>query len=231
MLKKIDVETKVGGICAAIAIVAGIFEMAFNGFTADVIAGGIKDIFSTLVGVMVFIIAIRSIARNTPKKLIEQLKSAFDNWEKANEPLIFKVTGFIKAKEEKYEQGFCILQNQSEFLKKSVSMSADEKAKYSSYHARVTGKFVDLPNYESMLKESFTVKFNFIASTYGGNVDNFVTETVDCLNGRFKEMGYSATKTSTNNFIVSIPQIEKKEQIQNLINLLDFTLLVFVIQS
>jgi len=65
MLKKIDVETKVGGICAIIAIIAGIIEIAFNNFTSAAIAGGVKDIFSTLVAVLVLVVAVRKLR---PKK-------------------------------------------------------------------------------------------------------------------------------------------------------------------
>lgn len=91
MFKKIDTETKVGGICAIIAIVAGIFEMAFNGFTSDVIAGGIKDIFGTLVAVLVLVVAVRKLRPKKETPTFEQvLENEISLVQKRYDPLFFK---------------------------------------------------------------------------------------------------------------------------------------------
>lgn len=59
MNRKIDKEILFGGIFSIVAIVAAIGEMIANGISAATILGATKDIFGTLVAVMVFIIAIK----------------------------------------------------------------------------------------------------------------------------------------------------------------------------
>ena len=54
-----------GGILGAIAIVSAILEMIFNGISAATIAGAIKDISSTLIVVMVLLVALKKLF---PKK-------------------------------------------------------------------------------------------------------------------------------------------------------------------
>lgn len=61
LLKKIDSEVLLGGIFGAIAIVAILIEMLLGDFEAAAVAGGIKDIAGTVVGVMVFAIAAKAI--------------------------------------------------------------------------------------------------------------------------------------------------------------------------
>lgn len=70
-MKKIDFsefdyfEKIGGGILGAIAIVSAILEMIFNGISAATIAGAIKDISSTLIVVMVLLVALKKLF---PKK-------------------------------------------------------------------------------------------------------------------------------------------------------------------
>ena len=60
-----------GGILGAIAIVSAILEMIFNGISAATIAGAIKDISSTLIVVMVLLVAL--------KKLFPKKQKGFTN--------------------------------------------------------------------------------------------------------------------------------------------------------
>jgi hypothetical protein len=69
MWKRIDLETKLGGLFGLIAITAIVIEMALNSFSSEVLITGIRDMAGTMVGVMVFIIAIKSITRNSLKNL------------------------------------------------------------------------------------------------------------------------------------------------------------------
>lgn len=64
---RLDKDTKLGGIFGIIAIAAIIAEMALGAFTATAIVGGIKDIASTVVAVLVFIFAIRQFKKNSVK--------------------------------------------------------------------------------------------------------------------------------------------------------------------
>ena len=55
-MDKFDFEEKVwGGIFGGIAIIAALAEMFFNGINAATVAGAIKDIFGTLIVIVLFI--------------------------------------------------------------------------------------------------------------------------------------------------------------------------------
>ncbi len=230
-IKELNQEVLLGGIFGVIAIAAIVFEMVTADFSSESIWGGIKDIASTIVVVMVFIIAIRSFARNRPKTLEGKLNKSIDDWGNANCPLLFKVEGFQKEKDEYYEQGYSILQNQNEFLRKSIAMSDEEMELYASYRSKRTGKFVDLPSLRRMVDSNFKIRFNFIESTYGEEAANFVDETYQCINGRFKEEKFKARVIDKRHFTVEIPRISTEEQIDSFVELLDFVKLLLVIQS
>jgi hypothetical protein len=187
-MRELDKEVILGGVFGIIAITAIIIQTSTLGFSQDAIWAGIKDLATTLVAVMVFALAIRNFAKNTPKSLKGKFLAALKNWENTNKPLVFKVTGFQKEKGSSYTHGFAILQDQKEFLNLSVVISDEQEKAYSSYTSRKTGKFVDMPSVDEMLKSDFKVRFNFIESTYGDNVVDFVQKTCQCLNGRFKEI-------------------------------------------
>lgn len=64
-MDKLDIQEKVwGGIFGGIAIIAAIAEMFFNGINAAAVAGTVKDVFGTLIVIVLFITFIRQI----PKK-------------------------------------------------------------------------------------------------------------------------------------------------------------------
>lgn len=59
------IEKIIGGIFGIIAIAAIIVEMSLGGYSSDALAGGIKDIASTLITVVMLIVAIKALK---PKK-------------------------------------------------------------------------------------------------------------------------------------------------------------------
>ena len=65
MWKKIDAETKLGGVFGIIAVIAICVQMAVSGFTADAVWGGIKYVAATMVAEMILIV---SVIRLKPKK-------------------------------------------------------------------------------------------------------------------------------------------------------------------
>lgn len=65
-------EKIIGGAFGVIAIVAIIVEMFLSNFTLDAIAGGTKDIASTLIAVVMLIVAIKALRPNNEKELICQ---------------------------------------------------------------------------------------------------------------------------------------------------------------
>lgn len=90
-MKKIDKEIILGGVFGAIAIVAVIVQMILGGFSADAIAGGIKDIAGTMVAVTVFLIAVRQYVKEKPKKSFEErMNYALDKWCEENSNMIVR---------------------------------------------------------------------------------------------------------------------------------------------
>lgn len=57
--KKLDTETKQGGIFGLIAIIAILAEMVIGGISPETIVAAVKDTAGTVVSVMVFYIAVK----------------------------------------------------------------------------------------------------------------------------------------------------------------------------
>lgn len=79
-------EKIVGGVFGIIAIIAIIIEMSLNRFDANSIAGGIKDIFSTLISVVMLLVAIKALRpqKNETFSFEKVLKSELDLFVKEN---------------------------------------------------------------------------------------------------------------------------------------------------
>lgn len=94
-MKKMDKEVILGGVFGAIAIVAVIVEMILGGFSAEAIAGGVKDIAGTMVAVTVFLIAVRQYMKEKPKKSFEErMNYALNKWCDDNENMIVRDAKF-----------------------------------------------------------------------------------------------------------------------------------------
>lgn len=95
MNKKLEPETLYGGLAAFIAGIAIVIEMFSNGLNQASIAGAIKDFSTTIVALIVLVVAVRKLK---PKKEIETFESMLskelDKWEKRNSPLICKAKDF-----------------------------------------------------------------------------------------------------------------------------------------
>lgn len=69
------IENIIGGIFAIIAIFAAIAEVVINGVSASTIAAGIKDVFGTLVVIVLFFVVIK----DSMPKIYTNYKKAFDD--------------------------------------------------------------------------------------------------------------------------------------------------------
>ncbi len=93
-LEKIEglegLDKKLGGIFSTVAIIAIIAEMWLCGFSAEAIAGGIKDIAGTIVAVLVLFVAWSALHPKKDKtfNFDNALNSALRNWQNANENMI-----------------------------------------------------------------------------------------------------------------------------------------------
>lgn len=92
VLKKMELETWIGGIAATVAVIAVFFEVVFNGFSPVSVAAGIKDFSTTFVAAIVLIVAVRKLK---PKKIAETyeevLEEELEKMVKRNDPMIQRI--------------------------------------------------------------------------------------------------------------------------------------------
>lgn len=90
-MDKLDFQEKVwGGIFAIIAVAAAIVEMFIGGADAAAIVGAVKDVFGTLVVIVLFVTVIKSLTVKKPKNFREALNVAMEQVEENYYPLIRK---------------------------------------------------------------------------------------------------------------------------------------------
>lgn len=89
-IKELDFEVKFAGIFGAIAIIAICIEIILGNFSIDSIIAGIKDLAGTIVAVLVFIIAIKSIKPESNKNFIDYYENKMMMLVKKYNPLLQK---------------------------------------------------------------------------------------------------------------------------------------------
>ena len=230
MWEKVDNETKLGGIFGLISVIAILIEIWQNDFSVNILVSGLKDLSGTLVSVMVFYIAIRSIVRNSPKNLNDILAQKMQDFEEAYLPIIFKVQGFKSPKNSNFTQGFAILPNLSSFSQlMDIKIGSTKYNKYASYTGGYsTGKFVDFPSNDSMVKTlsnqtNFIIEFKIIESNQ--YIQNFLSEVTQSLQTKYGEI-YSITKL-TKKIQVEIPCFENERDIDRMFDLLGLTVRLY----
>lgn len=179
------IETFIGGGCGIAAIVAAIIEYVLGDNGA--IAGMLKDVFGTAVVVVLLIMAM---PKRKPKNLAKILEEAIEKWGTANAPMIFKVEGFVCAKEGKYTQGFALLQNPSKYLTLlDLDKDNPDWHTYASYTSKQTGKFLDLPSYEEMVTNGFDFLFVLEQKHFKEKEDikQIVSNIIAAVETRFKK--------------------------------------------
>lgn len=104
-MEKLDFQEKIwGGIFAIIAVAAAIVEMFIGGADAAAIVGAVKDIFGTLVVIVLFVTVIKSLAVKKPKDFREALNSSMELVEKNYYPLVKKAEEKDTDKENKKDK-------------------------------------------------------------------------------------------------------------------------------
>lgn len=103
-LKKLGIETILGGIFGIISIVAIVIEMSLGGFSAEAIAGGVKDIAGTMVAVMVFLIAIKHLLPSKANELPfkNRMENSLEAWISAHSNMIVRTSKLPKGHENDY---------------------------------------------------------------------------------------------------------------------------------
>ena len=89
-MEKLDFKEKFwGGVFGVIAILAAIAELLIGGVNAGSIAAAVKDVFGTLVVIIVFIAVIKE--RLPKEKLLhEKLRLAIEEWQADNANMIVR---------------------------------------------------------------------------------------------------------------------------------------------
>ena len=150
------IETFIGGACGVIAIVAAIVEYALGDNGA--IAGMLKDIFGTLV---VVVLLFAAMPKRKPKNLSDILEKAVEEWGENNAPIIFKTEEYVQAQNSSSTQGFRLLQDPKgdyiTLVNKNLTRNSEEWSKYAKYSKgnHLTGKFLDMPDYATMTTGAF----------------------------------------------------------------------------
>ena len=153
------IEKILGGVFALISIIAAIVEMILGNFSIASIAGGVKDIFATLVVVILFFAVARDII---PKVRFEdKLKAALDNWQNENGNMIIR------------DPSTDIEHKNSEPSCYSLNLKTDVKDFYQeSSTTKNKGLFLRMPllNKENFSQEGVEIKFYLNKSTFFSNL-------------------------------------------------------------
>jgi len=214
--KRLGTETILGGVFGIIAIVAALLEMQANGFSTLSFFGGIKDIAGTMVVVMVFLIAIRSLIPQKEKLTFEEkIIAALSDWQKSNSTLIEK-----SADDEKtHKYGF--------------SMRTDIRDFYRANPVtKNVGWFVRLPiiSKESYQKQEFNIVFHLNKGTFFEGIiksDAELKEAFSKLGNMFSGFintlykDFASASSKFDEIIVEIKPITCDDDIKTLVNLLN----------
>ena len=223
-MSKIDLDTKLGGIFGAIAIVTIITEVYLAGFSLKSCVTGLKDASGTLVSLMVFFVAVRALVKERPKNLAEEIQHQLDIFELEYLPLIFKVEGYKVRKENYYTQGFCILKDISLFpsLLGPMQRGTEEYGRYASYNSKQTTQFIQLPNSSHMIKgdEFFKIEINFKKDI--GYINDLQQTMKAEIGSKFQ---YTVTKNKEN-LTVEIPKISSMTDVERMFSMFGFVVLV-----
>lgn len=217
-MDKIDFQEKVWGfVFGVIAIIAAISEMFVSGISAASVLGAVKDVFGTLVVVVVFYLVIKNMPKK-PKNLLETLEKSIDDWGLDNAPFIFKTVGYVTSEKSPYSQGFVLLQNPKSYPAlanlKSDSPNWIDYAQYKS-PKQLTGKFLDMPDYKTMISSDFSVLFVMTQKHFQDmDINQIVDDITKAINQKFDNrivadrIGQSAKFTVKYNKIVTTEDIE-----------------------
>lgn len=225
--KKDWIETFVGGACGAIAIIAAIIEYALG--DSGAIAGMLKDIFGTLV---VVVLLFAAMPKRKPKNLSNILEKAVEEWGENNAPIIFKTEEYIQAQNSSSTQGFRLLQDPKNdyitLVNKKLTRNSAEWSKYARYgngnHS--TGKFLDMPDYTVMTKGSFEMTLCMEQRHFKNmpEIDKIVDNLVTAINVNCGELFNSTRIGSSHTIKLICNQIDTTKKVNDFVEAIDFVL-------
>lgn len=227
-MDKIDFqERKWGFVFGIIAMIAAVLEMIVNGISASSILGALKDIFGTMVVVVVFFLVIKNMPKK-PKNLLEILETTVETWGLENAPLIFKTIGYTQSKDSVYTQGFVLLQNPKSYPELAGLLPEDPNwIDYAQYKSpkKLTGKFLDLPDYKTMTDNDFDVLFVMEQKHFKdiGN-DEFIRSVIAAINKKYDSRLKATREGNSLKFKINYKRITTINDVEFFKDSLDYVL-------
>lgn len=242
MLKKIDTETRIGGLSAIVAIVAAIIEMYINGFTSVAIASGVKDIAGTMVAVLVFLFAVRNIWPKVGEETYEHaLENGFNVLISKYEPLLIKA--IVNEKTDDATKKLLTKINRYNLLTKfewllKTGKSDDEIKNQGSTSNRggTVGRFIDFdivaPKYaDFFMNQSTFGKKTDDEDNFEVKRDVFSAEVASCINVQYKN--FCKAKHSSLGVHVQFLKSEglnNPDDARKLIELVEYVLMLYIVR-
>lgn len=221
--KKLDTETKWGGIFGLIAIIAIIAEMVIGGISPETIVAAVKDTAGTVVSVMVFYIAVKHILKQIKenKTFEDRLKNSLDGWQKEHSNMVVRkeVYDFETTGQPATCFSFGLKTNISDFYNNSTSNN--------------TGWFLRMPilKKENYINGNVVLKFHLNKGTFFEGIEmtkEELTSGYENLNKLFREFinanfnGFACAKGSKQDIAVTIEQpIETQDDIDRMISVIN----------
>lgn len=229
-MDKLDRDEKLwGGIFGIIAILAAIAEMFINGVDAASVASAIKDISGTLVVVVLLVAFLRNLPRR-PKDIADLLEKKVEQWGDDNIPLIFKTENYQSAQGSNYTQGFVLLQDPKSYIPLAAQKGSNEDQnwhKFAQYgNNKLTGKFLDMPNYVTMVQSDFNVLFVMEQSHFKSkpSIDFVIGEIISAVNLHCSGRMSADRVGASLKFRLSCKKIETDQDVAAFVDALDFVL-------
>lgn len=220
------IEVYIGGAFGVIAIIAAIAEYCLG--DAGALAGCVKDISGTLVVVVLLFASIKFKAVNVKGKLTV----AVEDWGKDNAPLIFKTLDYKPESGTNFEQGFKLLQNPDDYISHIINKLNPENPEWEKYAQykngyNFTGKFINFPSYDYMIKNDFEVSVVLNQSHFKNSNKDFgdlVGKMKDAFNSRYEGKASAQRTGNALEFTIKFKRIQTKADIENFVDALDFVL-------
>ncbi len=233
MFKKIkemfsnETETAVGGIFGLVAIVAILFEMNISNFDSSSIAGGIKDIFSTLVVVVLLFKILKDFLKKS------DFRSCFDN---AMEQICVKYKPLISKEitPQKKETNSQInkAKHLKDFICYEISNNVDSlfDGEKSASH-----RFVEIDNNQgsTVLKLLVRTKFFKKAVSESNTIKDIATRIKNSLESSYPAYNIKTEPAGENtNVVVTFDKLLKSEDDALAIaNLIDKAIFLYVLEA
>lgn len=223
------IETFVGGACGVIAIIAAVVEYILGDNGA--IAGMLKDIFGTLVVVVLLFAAMPA---KKKFNFEEKLETALDEWVQANSNMIVRNDAMDgKSKNDSVAPWY------------GIGMKTDMNDFYRDVSTtRQAGWFVRLPviKEENYNKENIRINFHLNKETFFGRgsdlTDDALKTEFDKLSNLFAQFigrkfaGYVSAAGKNENLTVEMKQpIKTEEDIERLIDIINTAYSAYLVSS